>query len=189
MSLCRGVVFTFLALLSACAGPPSPYFTGHSAADVPSRIDVIKLDPVNTVSMWRGGDDLPVRRDYSPSSTTLEVANVAKTAAIAQFENFGIHVIEDDSRKPDMRVALYVGYVPETGILVHRTVFVGVYVLDPGGDPVLKEMDQAFNANGVLNAILESRDAMVTRVARGVVQTTFKELGKGTKSPASHPTS
>ena len=176
-------------LLSACAGPPSPYAPGRSAADIPSRIDIIRLDSANTLKMWHGGGEFADRVDAAPSRNNLEVTNVAKAAAMGQFENFGIHVVEDGSRAPDLRLALYVGYIPEAGLFVHRAVVVGVYVLDPDDNLILKETAAALNQNGVINAILESRDAMVTRVARDAVQTTFRELGKGTKTPAAHPTS
>lgn len=180
---------TLALFLSACASPPSPYAPGRSAADVPSRIDVVRLDSANTLKMWHGGGEFPDRVDSAPSQNNAEVTNVAKTAAISQFENFGVHVIEDGSRAPDLRLALYVGYIPEAGLFVHRAVVVGVYVLDPEDNLILKETAAAINQNGVINAILESRDAMVTRVAREAVQTTFRELGKGTKTPAEHPTS
>jgi hypothetical protein len=139
--------------------------------------------------MWHGSGEFADRVDPAPSQNNSEVTNIAKTAALGQFENFGIHVIEDGSRTPDLRLALYVGYVPETGFFVHRTVVVGVYILDADDNLILKESAMAFNQNGVINAILESRDAMVTRVAREAVQATFHELSKGTKTSATHATS
>jgi len=109
---------------------------------------------------------------------------------IAQFENFGMHIVEDNSRKPDMRLYAYVGYIPEWGLFVHRTVSVGLFMRDRDETLILHVWQGHVNINGLLDAAFTSRDDMVTGVARQAVQTIVKELQKGTKgasAPAAEP--
>lgn len=167
-------------LLGACAAR-SPYEAGKSAADVPARIDVIKLDKFAPLELWTRGGDLEARVDGKPSDNEREVMAVAKQAVVAQFENFGMHVVEDDSRAADVRIRVYVSYVPEAGLLVHRAVRVTIRVFDTDGTPIVMLGAARLNRNGIIDALFTSRDAMVADVARQAVQNTVKELEMGTK--------
>jgi len=180
-----GRIFCVAALLltAACA-TPSPYEPGKSAADIPARIDVIRLEKLADLDVWKSGSDPEKRIDLAPSDNDREVLAVAKRAVVAQFENFGMHIVEDCSRKPDLRIYVYVGYTPEMGLLVHRAVSVGVFVRDQDDTPILKEWAGRLNGNGVIDAIFTSRDTMVAGVAQQAVQATVKELQKGTKGSA-----
>jgi hypothetical protein len=103
-----GMHLRFLAVLSlsltaACAS--SPYEAGKSAADVPAKIDVIKLDQVASHS-GGFGPDVDNSVDPHPSQNDSEVMSVVKAAVVSQFENFGMHIVEDGTRSPDLRVRL-----------------------------------------------------------------------------------
>ena len=137
--------------------------------------------------MWTGGSDPEKRIDAAPSENDLEVLKVAERALIAQFENFGMHVVEDNSRKPDLRLYVYVGYTPEMGLFVHRSVSVGVFVHDADDTPILKEWANHINGGGIIEAAFTSRDGTVAAAAQQAVQATVKELQKGTKT-ATAPT-
>ncbi|GGF25818.1 hypothetical protein GCM10011611_34850 [Aliidongia dinghuensis] len=179
----------FLAVLSLCltaACASSPYEAGKSAADVPSKIDVIKLDKV---ASFNGGFDSDVDKsiDPNPSQNDSEVMSAVKAAVISQFENYGMHIVEDGTRPPDVRVRLYVSYQPELGLLVHRSVIVGIRVLDTDGTPLLRMGAAQAMSLGLIGSLIVSRDDFVTAVARDAVIGTVGELQKGTKEPAGKP--
>lgn|SRR5208282_2574534 len=170
-----------LPLLAACA-PKSPYEPGKSAADIPEKIDVIKFDKFAAIDLWKSGDDWEQRIDAAPSTNDQEVMAVAKASVIAQFENFGMHIVEDDSRKPDLKIHVFVGYQPELGYYVHRQFAIGIQVLDADDSKILHEAAGHYNAHGLLDAIFQSRDGMIGDVSRQVVLQTAAELQKGTKA-------
>lgn len=173
----------FLAVLSLCltaACASSPYETGKSAADVPSKIEVVKLD---TVASFNGGfgSDVDNSIDPHPSQNDSEVLTVVKAAVVSQFENFGMHIVEDGTRSPDVLVRLYVSYQPELGLFIHRSVVVGIRVLDTDGAPLLRKGAAKVMSGGLIGSLLVARDDFVAEVGRNAVIGTVKELEKGTK--------
>lgn len=179
----------FLALLSLCltaACASSPYEVGKSAADVPAKIDVIKLDKV---SSYNGAFDADVDKtiDPTPSENDTEVMSAVKAAVIAQFENFGMHIVEDGQRPPDVHVRLYVSYQPELGLFIHRAVVVGIRVLDTDDTPLMRKAAGRVMSGGLIGSMLVARDDFAANVARKVVIDTVGELQKGTKPAIDKP--
>lgn len=176
-------------LVAGCAAP-SPYEPGKSTADIPAQIDVIKLDQVADINGWSSDPDWDKRIDPAPSDNDREVMALAKNAVVAQFENFGMHIVEDDSRAPDLKIKLYVAYQPEV-LIAHRGVIVFIRVFDTEGSPILKmakaRMVTGGFIDGLVISVLTSRDGMVTDAARDAVQATVAELQKGTKPLARQP--
>jgi hypothetical protein len=179
------LLYLAAVLATAACADKSPYAPGRSAADIPATIDVIRMEKLADLGVWNNDEDPEKNLDPAPSENDREVMAVAKAAIVAQFENFGMHIVEDDSRKPDLAIRVYVSYIPELGLFVHRTVTVRILVRDTDGNLIFKEFAGHVNATGVLDAMFTSRDGLVAQISRDIVQTTVKELQKGTKRPSS----
>jgi hypothetical protein len=100
---------------------------------------------------------------------------------VSQFENFGIRVAEGGTRSPDLCIRVYVSYQPEWGLLVHRSVAIGVRVLDTNGTPLLRELATRTMSSGLIGEMFISRDEFLTSAARKAVTSTMQELERGTK--------
>ncbi len=189
MKLSVAGVIAALAVAGCVTWPH--YEPGKSAVDIPANIKVIRLDKAASVTTTLLLDDLDKEVDPAPSQNDREVLAVAKAAVIAEFENSGMHIVEEDSRAPALRINVYVGYQAENG-LSRRAVMVMIQVLDAHQTPILKGGSQRITQGGMvpglISAALEARDTMVTSVARKAVQDTVVELQKGTK-PVAKPTS
>ena len=190
------MTYRFLAiavalLLAGCQS--SPYQTGKTAADVPAKIDTVELTGitylVNDAKPIRADDDLTGqaggavdnRPQREPSDSERAVSEAVKAAIIDQFENFGMHVVEDGSRKPDLKVGLTLAYTPELGLLIHRSISVTLTAMTPEGQPLLS-FTQAAMSTGLLGSLIVSRDDMAQKVARILIVKTVQELQRGTKT-------
>jgi uncharacterized lipoprotein YajG len=187
----RVLVVAAALLLAGCQS--SPYQTGKTAADVPAKIDTVALTGitylVNDAKPIRADDDLTgqageavdSRPRREPSESERAVSGAVKAAVIDQFENFGMHVVEDDSRKPDLKVGLTLAYTPELGLLIHRSISVTLTAMTPDGQPLLS-FTQAAMSSGLLGSLVVSRDDLVQSVARALIVKTVQELQRGTKT-------
>lgn len=183
----RLVIALALALTcSACAN--SPYVPGRSEADIPVRVDVVKLNDPAMMKVMTSvmADDPDKNIDKTPSENDQEVLALVKSAVTSQFENFGMHVVDGGDRKSDLMVRAYVSYVPESW-LIGRSVGVAIHVDDAAAKPILRVTAMRANTVGLVGVLLMSRDGMVTDASREAVKKAVDEIRKGTKPVEAPP--
>jgi hypothetical protein len=174
----RFVALGLVVLLAACAG----HKMRPDTAAIPTRIDVVKLERVASLGYTMSvPKDLEEAVEPQPSESDWAMVMAAKAAAIDQFENFGIHVVEDDSRRPDLRAKLWVQYLPHA--VTSPGIWIYITVRGEDDNMLVREgASRRFGDNSLLAALLlPSRVERVQEVARRAVQRTVAVLQRGTR--------
>lgn len=184
MRFVKTFALLFLAVgLSACAAP-SPYFEGKSAADVPAQVDVIRLKGVEMIdnggwSLYDDKGEFKIAKNLSQNDQ--EVQSIIKRSILNQLNNYGYKVVEDDKTKSDVQMQFFVNYIPEYGIIVNRTVGIFGFLHDQNDQRIFRHLAGDVNTNGLLGALLTSRDDVVSAAAQKVTVQMVTEMQKGTK--------
>lgn len=178
------VAIALFLLLSACGGPS--YAPGRSAKDIPARIDRIMLERIAPVTILIGDPETHI--DDSPTDTDREVLDFVEKATIDEFALYGVRIVEDDTSTPDLKIRIYVDYFPGRWPLTDRHVLLLVRVFNVGGDVIFERFLSGTNTvGGVIGALGDSREDMVTRTARRLVQATMADLRPAVRAAAAAP--